>query len=153
MTSTGSSSTTTTGTSPMCTVFWQTKPIMGGLVQIKSDNFAAWTGETPNADSTHLKISTAEPQQSSQIHPMLDNSSFHEWSKGLDTKFSKEKGYLFSFQHNLLHHFQDMGMDTITYLKDPGDLTKMVNLLTDHTWFAQAYIKTAVLKNLSSGLC
>ena len=75
---------------------------------------------------------------------MLDDSSFHEWSKGFDIKFSKEKGDLFSFQHKLLHHFQDMGMDTITYLKDPGDPTKMVNLLMDHIWFTQAYIKTAV---------
>ena len=56
----------------------------------------------------------------------------------------KRKGDLFSFQHKLLCHFQDMGMDTITYLKDPGDPIKMVNLLTDHTQFTQAYFKTAV---------
>ena len=37
-----------------------------------------------------------------------------------------------------------MGMDTIMYLKDLGDPTKMVNLLTDHTWSTQAYIKTAI---------
>ena len=75
---------------------------------------------------------------------MLDGSCFHEQSKGLDIKFSKEKGDLFSFQCKLLHHFQDMGMDTITYLKDLGDPTRMVNLLMDHTQFTQAYIKTAV---------
>ena len=75
---------------------------------------------------------------------MLDDSGFHEWSKGLDVKLSKEKGDLFSFQCILLQHFQDTGMDAITYLKDPGDPTKMVNLLTDHTWFTQAYIKTAI---------
>ena len=75
---------------------------------------------------------------------MLDNSGFHEWSKGLDVKFSKEKGELFSFQCKLLWHFQDIGMDTISYLKDLGDPTKMVNLLRDHTQFTQAYVKTAV---------
>ena len=32
----------------------------------------------------------------------------------------------------------------MTYLKDLGDPTKMVNLLTDHTQFTQAYVKTAV---------
>ena len=57
---------------------------------------------------------------------------------------SKEKGDLFRFQHKLLQHFQDMGMGTITYLKDLGDSTKMVNLLTDHTSFTQAYVKTAI---------
>ena len=75
---------------------------------------------------------------------MLNNSGFHEWSEGLDVKFSKEKGDLLSFQCRLLQHFQDMGMDTITYLKDLGDPTKMVNLLTDHTQFTQAYIKTTI---------
>ena len=56
----------------------------------------------------------------------------------------KEKGDLFSFQCKLLWHFQDTSMDTIMYLKDLGDPTKMVNLLTDHTLFTQAYIKTAI---------
>ena len=37
-----------------------------------------------------------------------------------------------------------MGMDTIMYLKDPRDRTKMVNLLMDHTQFTQAYVKTAI---------
>ena len=62
----------------------------------------------------------------------------------MDVKFSKEKGDLFSFQHKLLQNFQDMGMDTVTYLKDLGDPTKMVNLLMDHTQFTQAYVKTAI---------
>ena len=76
---------------------------------------------------------------------MLDDSSFHhEWSKGLDVKFSKEKGDLFCFQCKLLWHFQDMRMDTITYLKDLGHPTTMVNLLTDHTWFTYVFIKTAI---------
>ena len=30
------------------------------------------------------------------------------------------------------------------YLKDLGDPTKMVNLLTDHTQSTQAYVKTAI---------
>ena len=120
------------------------KPIMGTLVWIKSDTFAAWMQGIPNSDWTDLKISTAELQQSSQICPMLGDSSFHEQSKGLDVKYSKEKGDLFSFQCKLLQHFQDTGMDTITYLKDLGDSTKMVNLLMDHTQFTQAYVKTPV---------
>ena len=62
----------------------------------------------------------------------------------LDTKFSNEKRDLLSFQCKLLQHFQDMGMNTIMYLKDPGDPTKMVNLLMDYTLFTQAYVKTAI---------
>ena len=75
---------------------------------------------------------------------MFDDSSFHEQSKGLDFKFSKEKGDLLSFQHKLLQHLHDTEMDTYTYLKDLGDPNKMVNLLMDHTQFTQAHIKTAV---------
>ena len=37
-----------------------------------------------------------------------------------------------------------MGMDTIIYLKDPGDPTRMVKILMDHTQLTQAYVKTAV---------
>ena len=98
MTSTGSSSTTATGTSPIHAIYWPMKPIMGGLVQIKSDTFVTLMGRIPNSDWTALKLSTADPQQSSQISPMLDDSSIHEQSKGLDVKISEEKGDLFSFQ-------------------------------------------------------
>ena len=47
MTSTGSSSANASGTSPMHTVFWPTKPIVGSLVQIKSDTYAAGWEEYP----------------------------------------------------------------------------------------------------------
>ena len=117
---------------------------MGSLVQIKSDTHMAWMGGFPNSDWTDLKISTIDPQQSSQICPMLDDSSFCEWNKGLNVQFLKEKGDLFSFQCKLLQHFQDMGMDTSMYLKNPRDPAKLVNLLMDHTQFTQAYIKTAI---------
>ena len=71
MTSSGYGSATTIGTASTHTIFWPTKPIMGGLVQIKSETFVAWMGGTPNSNWTDLKISTAEPQQSSQICPIL----------------------------------------------------------------------------------
>ena len=93
MASTVFSSATATGTSPMCVtpIFWPMKPTMGSLVQIKSDTYVAWMGGIPNSDQTDLKISTADPQQSSQICPMLDDSGFHEQSKGLDVKVVKTK--------------------------------------------------------------
>ena len=69
---------------------------------------------------------------------MFDDSGFHEQSKGLNIKFSKEKGDLFSFQCRLIWHFHDMGVDTITYFNDLSDPTKMVNL-TDHMKFTQAF--------------
>ena len=61
MTSTGLGSATATGTFPMHATFWPKKPIMGGLVQIKSDTHMAWVGGIPNSDWTSLKISTTDP--------------------------------------------------------------------------------------------
>ena len=107
-----------------------------------------------NSDCTDLKkISIADPQQSSQTCPMLNDSGFHEQSKCLDFKLSKENGDLFSFQCKPLWHFQDMSMDTITYLQDLRDPTKTVNLLTNHTQFTQAYIKTAIKEQYKSYIC
>ena len=56
----------------------------------------------------------------------------------------KKKETCLVFSVNLLQYFQDLGIDTITYVKDCGDPTKIVNLLTDHTLFTQAYVKTAI---------
>ena len=75
---------------------------------------------------------------------MLNNSGFSVQSKGLHVKFSKEKGDLFSFQCKLLQNFQDTSMDTIMYLKDSQDSSKMVNLLIDHIRITEAYVKTAI---------
>ena len=53
MTFTDSGSATATDTFPTCAIFWPTKPIIGGLVQIRSDTYVvgweeypAWTGPT-----------------------------------------------------------------------------------------------------------
>ena len=78
MTSTGPGSATATGTSPMCATFQPKKPIIGSLVQIKFDTQMAWMGGIPKSDWTDLNISTTDLQQSSQIHPMLNDSSFCE---------------------------------------------------------------------------
>ena len=58
MTSTGPGS----ATSPMHATFWPKKPIMGSLVQTRSDTHVAWTGGIPNSCWTDLKISTTDPQ-------------------------------------------------------------------------------------------
>ena len=65
MTSTGPSPATATDTSPMHAVFQPKKPIMGSLVQIKSDTLMAWMGGIPNSDWTDPKIRTTDPQMSS----------------------------------------------------------------------------------------
>ena len=77
MTSTGPSPATATGTSTLHAVFWLKKPIMGGLVQISLITHMAWMGGIHNSDWTDLKITTMFLQQSFQICPMLNDSTFH----------------------------------------------------------------------------
>ena len=71
MTSTGSGSATATGTSPTHAIFQPMKPIMDGLLQIKSDTFVAWMGGIPNSDWTTLKISTDKPRSPLRSTPCL----------------------------------------------------------------------------------
>ena len=70
---------------------------------------------------------------------MLDDSGFSKRCKGFEDKFSKN-GDLYKFQRRLNDHLKIMGMDTITYLPDPADNDQMVNVITDHTRFTQAYV-------------
>ena len=73
---------------------------------------------------------------------MLDDSGFSKRCKGFEDKFSKN-GDLYKFQRRLIDHLKIMGMDTITYLPDPADNDQMVNVMTDHTRFTQAYVRSA----------
>ena len=73
---------------------------------------------------------------------MLNDSGFSKCCKGFEDKFSKN-GDLYKFQRRLIDHLKIMGMDTITYLPVPADNDQMVNVIMDHTWFAQAYVRSA----------
>ena len=115
---------------------------MGGLVQVKHDAYSAWTGRKPKADWSELEETSLEYEQTTQLRPMLDDSGFSKRCKGFEDKFSKI-GDLYKFQRRLIDHLKIMGMDTITYLPDPADNDQMVNVITDHTRFTQAYICSA----------
>ena len=39
------------------------------------------------------------------------------------------------FQQDMLDHLKDKGMNTISYLPDPGDAQKMIYVVTDHGRF------------------
>ena len=117
-------------------------PKMGGLVQVKHDAYSAWTGGKPKADWSELEETSPEYEQTTQLHPMLDDSGLPKRCKWFEDKFSKN-GDLYKFQRHLIDHLKIMGMDTITYLPDPADNDQMVNVITDHTQFTQAYIWSA----------
>ena len=117
-------------------------PKMGGPVQVKHDAYSAWTGGKPKADWSELEETSPEYKQTTQLRPMLDDNGFSKRCKGFEDKFSKN-GDLYKFQRRLIDHLKIMGMDTITYLPDPADNYQIVNVITDHTRFTQAYVWSA----------
>ena len=119
---------------------------MGGIIQIKHDAFAAWTGGVPLADWSGLADPSKDKfRQSSQLRLLTDESGQEERSKGFDDKFEKDHD-LFKFQRRLLERYKLRGLDSVTYLLDPSDDTKMINILTDHTRVTYDYVKQAIVK-------
>ena len=114
------------------------QPHMGGIIQIKHDAFAAWTGGVPLADWSGLADPSKDKfRQSSQLRLLTDESGQEERSKGFDDKFEKDHD-LFKFQRRLLERYKLRGLDSVTYLLDPSDNKKMINILTNHTRVTQA---------------
>jgi hypothetical protein len=60
------------------------------------------------------------------------SASFRE--KGLDVKF-KKGDHLLDFIENATQYFTRTGLDTITYLPDPDDDTKMISVVGDYSKF------------------
>ena len=58
----------------------------------------------------------------------------HYRTEGLETKMTKE-GDLISFQRAVLAKLEKYGMDTVSYLPNPADPTKVVCVITDDGWF------------------
>ena len=123
-------------------------------MQVKHDLFTAWTGGKPdatwtklvNGDTTDL---TKGYEQTSQQRPSYEDKGFTTRCTGFETKFSKSDS-LHLFSRNLLDRFVTHGMDTITYLQDPGDDTSMVCILTHHTRFTVDAAKTLGPKQAAS---
>ena len=115
-------------------------PKMGGLVQVKHNAYSAWTGGKPKADWSKLDETSPEYEQTTKLRPMLNDSGFSKRCKAFEDKFSKN-GELDKFQCRHIDHLKIMGIDTITYLPDPADNDQMVNVITDHTRFTQAYVR------------
>ena len=143
-TATGGTATTSTTTQPPTLV----TPTMGGTVQLTKKEWAAWTGGIPLSDWSGLDPKTAffEPVSPNQYRPVFSGAAqkaFIHRKKGMDDKFDK-KGDLKAFQKKLVRHLVDTGMDTIAYLPDPKDATKMVNVVTYHARFTVASARNAV---------
>ena len=109
---------------------------MGGLVQTSSTDWCAWTGGKPKADWSGLDPSAdLTPSDDYQYRPSSPGSSqkstkFRETS--LDTKFGRND-HLLDFIDTVKDYLRRTGMDTIAYLPDPADATKMICVLDQYS--------------------
>ena len=117
--------------------FKQAKPTMGGLVEVGTDVWAAWTGGKPKADWSGLdepNPTSIKPKQYRLTSVSAASKSEHYRTLGMTTKFGRKKDLL-TFERKLMEHLEENGLDTITYIPDPGDSTNVVSVVSDHGRF------------------
>jgi hypothetical protein len=131
-----------TGGTPQTTTaspaFKPTSPKMGGLLQVSTYEWCAWTGGKPDATWSGLdSLAAIEPNDNFQLRPSSPGSSQKSTSfreKGLEAKF-KKGDHLLDFIDVVDQYFMRTGMDTITYLPDPDDASKMISVIGDYSKF------------------
>ena len=111
------------------------KPIMGAVTALSKDSWSAWTGDMPKADWTSLdpsaQLDTTSPSQLRPVYVSAAQKGYNHRRTGMSTPF-KPADDLTSFQNPVWDHLTDTGMDTIAYLLDPTDETKMSNVVKSH---------------------
>ena len=109
---------------------------MGGLVQTSSTDWCAWTGGKPKADWSGLDSTAVQtPSDDYQYRPTSPGSSQKSTKyreTGLDTKFGRDD-HLLDFIDSVKEYLVRTGMDTIAYLPDPTDSTKMICILDQYS--------------------
>lgn len=120
----------------------QVLPTMGNCGKLSKDEWAAWTGGKPNHTWTDLgPKAPTEITSPNQLRPLYASSAQkgHNYRKmtGLETKFDKSDDLLV-FINSIWDHLVDAGMDSIAYLPDPVNATKMVILSSRTTLVLQS---------------
>ena len=121
-------------------------PKMGGLAQTSPSEQTAWTGGQP--DHTWTSLSTSAPQDPETPHQLRPTHVGHaqkayELRKtGLSAKFDDKQDFV-RFVDKVWQHLKDTGMDSIAYLRDSEDPTRMVSVVKRHSRFSLEYTKTA----------
>ena len=119
--------------------FTPIKPKMGNLEQVNATDFTPWTGGMPKVDWSELDDSCKDQPVTPSMYRAVgskDAKSYQHRIKGLSKKLdSTLTTPLNTFISAFLNHMKLHGMDTITYLPDPGDSTKMCSVVTHYTRF------------------
>ena len=111
-------------------------PLIGGITLVTKDEWSAWTGGKPNHTWTGLDSSIAllehtSPNQLRPVYVSAAQKGYNFRRTGHKISF-KPSDDLISFQNVVWEHLKDTGMDSIAYLRDPTDNTKMTNVVKAH---------------------
>ena len=123
------------------------KPIMGDVIALSKDSWSAWTGGKPKADWTGLDPTapgeSTSPNQLRPVYVSAAQKGYNHRRTGMTTLF-KPADDLISFQNSVWDHLVVTGMDSIAYLPDPTDKTKVSNVVKSHSRYTVQSAKTLI---------
>jgi hypothetical protein len=131
-------SATGTTSGPQKTPFKPKPPTIGGIKELTPTDYVAWTGGKPNLQWTAIDSNDRGYTSPGQFrsHSVSTSQKSHETRQtGLSIKMTK-KGDLKRFETNVWSHLQDKGLDTIAYLPDAVDTTRVSSVVTEYTRFS-----------------
>ena len=109
------------------------KPTMGGLHQIKENEWCPWTGGKPRPDWSGLDpVALPELKDPDQLRPLGAYAQKSQLLRveGFTKKFGRTQS-LPEFQKKLLPHLVSHGLDTISYVNDSNESSQMLCIITD----------------------
>ena len=130
-------------------------PIMGAFIEQNPPGSGKWNirmGGKPNADWTGLDV--GETFKSTPFHfrrPEMtsDSKGYLVRSTGLSTKFKANDDVL-QLQVSVWKHLTSHGLDTISYLRDPIDSSKVLDVIRNHARFSSNLKNAKVLSTIFS---
>ena len=129
------------------TSFLPDKPKMGDLEQVNATDFTPWTGGMPKVDWSALDDSCKNQPITPSMYRAVgskDAKSYQFRIRGLPKKLDSALSTpLNTFISAFMNHMKLHGMDTISYLPDPGDSTKMCSVVTHYTRFKLANVSVS----------
>ena len=108
-------------------------PKIGGVTLVTTDAWTVWTGGKPNSTWTGLEVPLKDNKSPNQLRPSFGvQKSYNFRRTGCSVPYKPGDDFI-SFQQTVWKHLKDTGMDSIAYLKDPMDESKMNNVVKAHS--------------------
>ena len=107
------------------------KPIMGDVIEVKTDEWIAWTGAgKPKADWSGLEDPKVTPEPKwYRSATMSAAKSQHYRTEGLSIKCTRDGGSLTAFQRRFKECLIYCDMSHVFWLRSPVDSSKLIDVI------------------------